>query len=1194
MPARAGSRGRRNDYGKGAAARKPRRSVGAAVQKAGGRKAGWDRPPKRANLRTPPKNVRGDVKAGTYKRRTAPPKQVKSTAASAVQTGTTAQQAATVKALRTVRQRQQAVRSITREQAREDRKAARRSVIAGAPIPTSRLRNVQGGLSKFFLGDTTPPGTTAAQRAKLDQMVRRGQISGRARSQILRGAEDPVGRADAAALKVLNQTTRVTRGLAGATRETVKGRPGKAPGALAKGVTKNKGPLFGDVLREAGVPKGAAAVVGFGLDVGTDPTTYLTLGTGSVAKKTAQTAAVAAAEKAAKAGMSKAGQETVARAAAKKAAAAAPKGSGITVKFAGKEAPGIRRATASVGRKANLRTPGKVRTVGRQVNPRISPEDVSREQFSAMKQTERQARSTRAQARRRATDKGRLTAANLTPAQYAQVIDAIERRKIGKLPAELRPVAQRVRDDFRHELRLRRRAGVATGDITKAKSGAMGYVPHVSEDVVGTKSKKAVGQRTVRPASSRTRKDRRPISEINTERSWLKNSGEAPYSTNLPTLQADYIARSGNARAQAQVARGLVKQGRDIAKDVQSQIARAKRQGHGATPKVTLKDGESVYHVGGVTGTAKDTGRGIRKVDTDSPEFEQLLKSGTTKEGGRYVVLPDSLVEEAYRNLGTDRTVIGAGFDKAMGGWKGIATATPGFHIRNMIGDTQMAYLGQRGHRMPTNVRAASRALGEQTRRDVAQKTSMRPAKGSDKTVKLAGKTVPVSQFVDELMQHGVLRSGQRGRELEDLLSGTGASRVKDQSTRRAKVRGKASRAWGPVERLMQNREDLMRAATYKEARDRGLSPAEAADWSMKHHIDYGDLTEAERVFARRAAPFYTFSARAIPLHVQRLVTNPGKFATIEKARQETAGAFGMGQDWEKDLPEYKQRAIPFGVKIGGNPMALDAQLPINTLNELPGTMKPGEQLGEWGQFLAGLATPAGKIPVELLANRSFFFRKDIQSAELPLVSAPGWAGALPKGVQKTLGVTKIKDRRTGKMVLGWPGRTDYIARQVPGMAALLNSLSTEGAGRSGRAGWEKWASTTGVKFDPVDANTTRIFRLFEDEAKLKTQLAALRQQGRGGGRNSTDPKVRALSKQIRAIDEQIYSLSVKRGDAAPYRENAVGKRKAAMLRSKATGARPKQTDPLAALDAKLSEQTQSQDVEKVLADLDRQLQGVK
>lgn len=957
----------------------------------------------------------------------------------------------------------------------------------------------------------------------------------------------------APALSILNETLRPVRATSGVAQALVQGRPDRAPGALARGLVENKGPLFGQVLRDAGVPKSVAGPAGFALDVALDPTTYLTFGASSVARQAATKAGAQAQRKALRAGLPKARARELGAVAAKRAVQGKSQTRGASVRFAGREVPGVTRVTARGDELAARAVPGRVKrgaaTVARQVSPRVAPAGVGRAQWLAAKSAERESRATRSQLLRRSQEKARLLRLSVKPAEWSQVVRALESGKLRDLPEHLRTPTRELRDEFRYHARVRRQAGVAQGNIRN-------YFPHLRSDTLEDAGAALPGGRSMKPTSTRKRSDRRSVAAINAER---RAAGEVELSTNVPLVAANYGAETAGAVATSQVVRELAEVGRKLA------------------PDTRIADGESVYRVVGgkrpVKLDPKTDGKEIARAargpaQSRVPEARKAAQKAAAKAkaagkapaeikraaerayrkklksapGGRYVVLPDRVVDDALGRLTDGRSETGRFFDQVQGKWKRLATSTPGFHIRNMAGDTQMAYLAQPGQKLPANTAAATRALARQTARERVARMGFRPAAKTDKAIKVAGERVNLDDFLDDAVKHGVIRSGQVGRELEEFRHGQSATSAKFRN--RDVKSGKFITAGRALNRAFQNREDIMRLSTYKHGLEQGLSKREATDLAMAFHIDYGDVTQFERVFARRAAPFWTFTARALPMHVRALVQKPGKFANLEKARQETAEAFGLDPGWQGDLPEYKQRAIPFGIKVGGKEVALDAALPINLLNELPVTTSLGEYGAELRKFLLGMTTPFLKIPYETEANRSLFFRRDIENEEYPLVSAPSWATKLPKALRERLGIVPdLVDRRSGKKVPGWPGRVDYYFKSVPGLPYLFNQLATEGSLRSGREGWMKAPSALGIKTDPIDPVTTRIFALLDKSRELSSKINALGQRGHKGGRSAQNPTVRALHASLDAVDLEIYKLSVKRKDAMPLRESQVPKR---------------------------------------------------
>jgi hypothetical protein len=923
-------------------------------------------------------------------------------------------------------------------------------------------------------------------------------------------------------LSILNQTARPIHAIAGLATSGTHG--------FTEGLLHNKPYTFGKVLTKAGVPKGVAGAVGFGLDVGLDPTTYVTGGASSVERAAAEKAALSVTRKAERAGMSEAGVKTVARAAAKKAAASAKPGNGITIKMAGHQVPGVTTGTAAVGRvakKVAAKAPDKVKTAGAgvrniagDVRPQLARAGESQAEHTAVRQVGRQARAEArvgmAQAERHARALKKLVPKD----QYENVINAVETNKLGALPAHLQEPARQVRDSLRQAKRVRARAGVTEGDITKATGpgAAVNYFPHALADEVKPGqalhdvgiTPQTKGVRKVRLSSSKSRTDLRPIGVQNPER---LAGGESAFSTNLPLVHGEYMAGTAKAVAAKNLAKRLADIGRPVIADRNGDVA--------------LKDGEAIFHYHDVGGQR---------------ELTQLDGSAIPKStgAGRYVILDKRTVEREFANIApqTDRTATGMAFDRSQAAFKRIATMTPGFHARNLVGDAQMGYLAQPGHRMPVNVAQAGRAVRRLNKVEVTESKTLRPVALTDATIKVAGKPRNVDDFLAEAQKQGVIRSGYIGRELREQGKGMG---------RTTRIGGKATAAGHRVNRWMQNREDLMRLATYKHGLDSGLKPSEAADLSLNTHIDYGDLTKLERTTMRRVAPFYTFSARALPIHAKALVTKPGKFANIEKAREEASLATGLNlQQDQNNLKGYEARQAPFILKLGGVKTVLSDSLPLTLLNEIPTKADAGAYLSELSQFAAGMLSPIIKDPAELYANRSFFFRSDIQNQQRPLVAAPDWVSAIYKndrGLAKKLGITPdYFDKKTGRKVWGWNGKSDYFAKAIPGLPNLLQQLTTSGTNRRGQGEVAKIiGGLTGVKAQPLDPAGAMIEALYPKLNQVTAQMGALNQQGVKAA-NAT-AEYRRLALEQKDIKATITKLSGQRGDKVPL--YTTGKKKA-------------------------------------------------
>lgn len=946
----------------------------------------------------------------------------------------------------------------------------------------------------------------------------------------LRRAEQQESSTAAPALKVLEQTLRPIHAIAAAAKHDVQqvkkhgiqGLVGHGSlNAAGRGFALKDKSLFSDVLQEAGVPSlgGARSAAGFLLDVGLDPTTYVSGGTAPVARRVALKAAerqAPAAGRAAVAARRPAGSVTVkearreqtraagggavSRSLSDRAAALAERrapGRGVSVRVAGREVPGVTRGTAAAGRgvkRAAGRVPGAARAgnvlkhFAADVNPGVVPDGLSRAEYEAIRQATRTARSTASREVYKARQVARALQKAVGPANYQKVLDAIEAGKVRSLPSELRKPAEVMRDAFGEALKSERRAGVRVAERGN-------YLPHVVARTLeegGGPGVESVGRRRVRPSSSRARQRQGTLAELR-----VSHPGE--YVEDPGVLFASRMQDNAMARSAAGLNRRIADMGRTF------------------KPGMRVGTGEAIYHL---------YGSDLRKLNpkTDRAELGRLGARGLTNRGGRYVVLNHQAVDRALKTVmpGGERSTAGLVWDRVQGAWKFAATQpNPGFHLRNFFGDMQNAYLATPGQRLPRNVKDAARVLAHVGREEQALRTLGRVVadKGGGFETKRYGR-VTHAEAAKQLERVGGIRAGFAARELHDLL----------EAGKKGKVGGRADR----LRRWVNNREDVFRAATAIEAVKRGASWEDAAAFAARYHFDYSDLTELERKVLRRVMPFYTFSARNIPLQWQSVITRPGKFAQYEKVREELAKAFGYQDGWEQDLPEREQRGVPFPVVLGGKRVTISlgpSGLPITDLNEFPVTRNPVKQADEWIDRAMSLVTPGIKTPVELWSNMSFFFRDQIEKEEGPLVPAPEWiVHLIPAKQRRELGfVPDYVDRRTGKLQWGAPAKVVYALNVLPGPAGFLNRVTTPSE-RPGQSRGAKAVAYLGVRAVPVDVVSNTINLLYDERAKLEKQRAALGQRAGDVGEASSSG-YEQLSAKIRDVDSHISALRVKRGD---------------------------------------------------------------
>jgi hypothetical protein len=552
-----------------------------------------------------------------------------------------------------------------------------------------------------------------------------------------------------------------------------------------------------------------------------------------------------------------------------------------------------------------------------------------------------------------------------------------------------------------------------------------------------------VGRSVSRITPGFKRADKRRLATVNAER---EAAEQTPFSTNVPLVTLNHLKSVARAVSQGEFHKEMAGLGRAL---------KLTRDAKGKIVQPTLKDGEAVYKLG-----FKEGKFGLHEVGS------------ITTSAGQYVALNKTLADEmlgSMKQMG--EPIIGeAGFDRATGFLKRVMTATLGFHVRNMVSDIGQSYLETPGHKLVGNIRQAGKA----TRRAHGQSTTWRPT-STGKTIKVAGKQVPLDDFLKDARREGVLDAGFIGRELSDL-GGEGANRAG-----KVKGTGVVKRVGQKFDRVMTSRENLMRLATYKAALDRGLSSADAADVANKIHVDYNDLTDFERRLMRRVFPFYTWTARSLPVAVETLVKTPGKYATIEKLRQEIGQATsGQSEDDQRaGMTEAIQRGYP--VVIGKHAIGLG--LPQTLLNEVPSGTSPTAFIKELDRFGWGMGNQLLRSPIEISANRNMVTKADIEKQRgKRLSAAPSWVGKLPESVKRQLDVQPPKgkgphgigytDPRSGRASWGWRGRADWTYDQLMlGFVGQLAALAGQGRSQATTAA-QAAGAFGGIKLDPLNKIT--------------------------------------------------------------------------------------------------------------------------
>lgn len=528
------------------------------------------------------------------------------------------------------------------------------------------------------------------------------------------------------------------------------------------------------------------------------------------------------------------------------------------------------------------------------------------------------------------------------------------------------------------------------------------------------------------------------------------------------------------------------------------------------------------------------------------PQIKRVSQGRAPKGSpAQYVVVPRRAEQLAREKgeLALSKGVI-AGYDIASRGFKGVALATPGYLVRNLLGDAFNATVHENPFRLARNMARGQKALNELGRYEKAMRRFEKRIPESKRTVKLtdqqavavrnalatdprqltgaAKREIPATQVALLAEKMGVIR---QGRFLE----------LMEEAGKVPKPRG--THAWQDASKRV---EDSTRIATFLGGLQRGLSPRAAAGRASKIHFDYGDLTTIEKSVFRRVMPFYTFTARNIPLQAKGIVTKPGLYAAVQAAREEGRKQAGLPSGYEETLDPYEARQLGVPIKFGNKTLTLSVGSPFVDLNDITAATgalargAPTRASEIAGRRMAELASPILKLPAELLSNYSFFYRDQIEKGE-PLTRAPAEIVALGKrnpAIAKRLGlVPDYVPSDTGKPTWGWGRRADYAYRNLQ-FGPISSIIELAGGGAKGlnarnMTKLQRVATDLGLRAPTYSPERNRTNALYDEADTLEKQMTRLRRRAnpRNGERISADnptPEYNRLRARASTVEREL------------------------------------------------------------------------
>jgi len=313
--------------------------------------------------------------------------------------------------------------------------------------------------------------------------------------------------------------------------------------------------------------------------------------------------------------------------------------------------------------------------------------------------------------------------------------------------------------------------------------------------------------------------------------------------------------------------------------------------------------------------------------------------------------------------------------DSVMNVWKtSVTTIWPGFHSRNAMSNVWLAYLG--GLKNPMRYKDATEIQRYSYLIDKGKKVD-------DFIVKLNGKSYKASQLVKQGRETGVLNRGWFGAEIGGSFEEEIARKLgtKKSLTAKEKLLGLPRAGIEKSRRVGTAVENNARFALFLDQIDKGFDINSASAHTKKFLFDYGELTQFEKKVMKRVVPFYTWLRKNVPLEIEQMMQQPGKFAQINKVKEEIESL--SPEPNEEFLPDWvreKELFVRTPWESKDKPIYLNFDFAFNDLAKLNFTGKPLSTLREWVSTMR----PDVKALIEMASNYNIFYGREMVDSSLP------------------------------------------------------------------------------------------------------------------------------------------------------------------------------------------------------------------
>ena len=340
--------------------------------------------------------------------------------------------------------------------------------------------------------------------------------------------------------------------------------------------------------------------------------------------------------------------------------------------------------------------------------------------------------------------------------------------------------------------------------------------------------------------------------------------------------------------------------------------------------------------------------------------------------------------------------------------WKGWATMTPRFHMRNAVSNHMQGFLkhGWDWMNPASQVKAlvgTSYGLNRNKYYEFLKgNMDLTPTQAKMMLETTVG-GLTIRELAEIALEKDVISQRTMGFDVEQTIGELLGRDTLEKSLKKPETYNPASRdflgfrlsrgAGNIIEnhaRFMSFIKDFERAGGVNTPGALEYASNEAKKW----FLDYGDLTQFEQKVMKNVIPFYTWLRKNIANQLSGLVLYRDMYSIIPK----TIGVFAKDEDFDYELmPEWMQDEgfFPISTEKEGRRMLLQPEMAVMDLNMLPitfdrETMLPKMDLKDTSRTITSSAHPIIKTIAEVVTGRDFFRDKNIKGGRYSMIEIGG------------------------------------------------------------------------------------------------------------------------------------------------------------------------------------------------------------